>query len=225
MGELSRATGVPVPTIKFYLREGLLPAGELTSPNQARYGEEHARRLHLIRALTDVGGLPLASVAKVVEAVEDRGRPVHKLLGAAADTLVPTYEPEPDPATGERARALVEELIARRGWQVHADNPAARALTATAASVLTVGLGDYLDHLDEFAASAERVAEADLAFVARGDGPEDMVERVVAGTVLGDAMLAALRRLAQIDASARRYPQPAEAPAPDAPDAAETSSG
>lgn len=78
IGELSRASGVPVPTIKFYLREGLLPAGELTSPNQARYGEAHLRRLHLIRALTDVGGLPLASVGKVVEAVEDHERPVHK---------------------------------------------------------------------------------------------------------------------------------------------------
>ncbi|MFD9412398.1 MerR family transcriptional regulator [Streptomyces sp. NPDC059989] len=220
MGELSRATGVPVPTIKFYLREGLLPAGELTSPNQARYGEEHARRLHLIRALTDVGGLPLASVAKVVEAVEDRERPVHKLLGAAAGTLVPTYAPDPDPANSERARALVEELIARRGWQVHADDPAAVALTAAAASVLAVGLGDYLDSLDEFAASAERVAAADLSFVARGEGPEDMVERVVVGTVLGEAMLGALRRLAQVDASARLYPQSAADP-----DAAESSSG
>jgi DNA-binding transcriptional MerR regulator len=35
IGELSKVTGVPVPTIKYYLREGLLPAGELSSPNQA----------------------------------------------------------------------------------------------------------------------------------------------------------------------------------------------
>ena len=35
IAELSQTTGVPVPTIKYYLREGLLPAGELTSPNQA----------------------------------------------------------------------------------------------------------------------------------------------------------------------------------------------
>ena len=36
MAELSRRTGVPVPTIKYYLREGLLPPGERTSPNQAQ---------------------------------------------------------------------------------------------------------------------------------------------------------------------------------------------
>ena len=28
MSELSERTGVPVPTIKYYLREGLLPEGE-----------------------------------------------------------------------------------------------------------------------------------------------------------------------------------------------------
>ncbi|MBT2477684.1 MerR family transcriptional regulator [Streptomyces sp. ISL-94] len=220
MGELSRVSGVPVPTIKFYLREGLLPAGELTSPNQARYGEEHARRLHLIRALTDVGSLPLASVAKVLEAVDDRERPVHKLLGAASGTLTPVYAPDPDPANSERARALVADLIARRGWQVQADSAPAVALTAAASAVLAVGLGDYLDYLDEFAASAEQVAAADLSFVARAEAAEDKVERVVLGTVLGDAMLAALRRLAQVDASARRYPGPAGTP-----DAGEPTSG
>lgn len=71
---------------------------------------------------------------------------------------------------------------------------------------LSVGHGDRLDYLDEFAAAEERIAAADLAFVARRQRPEDLVERVVVGTVLGDAVLAALRRLAQVDASARRYP-------------------
>jgi DNA-binding transcriptional MerR regulator len=51
MAELSRASGIPVATIKFYLREQLLPAGERTGPNQSRYGEEHLRRLRLIRGL------------------------------------------------------------------------------------------------------------------------------------------------------------------------------
>ena len=41
MGELSRRSGVPIPTIKFYLREGLLPPGVATAANQADYDEEH----------------------------------------------------------------------------------------------------------------------------------------------------------------------------------------
>lgn len=214
MGELSRTTGIPVPTIKFYLREGLLPAGELTSPNQAHYEDRHVRRLHLIRALTEVGGLPLAAVGKVVEAVEDHEGPVHELLGAAARTIDLDYPQEADAVHREHARSLVEELIDRRGWQIRPDHPAAAALTSAAASFLAVGHGDYLDFLDEFAGASERIAAADLDYVALREQREDLVERVVVGTVLGDAMLAALRRLAQVDASARLFAEAPRHPAP-----------
>lgn len=44
MRELAECSGVPVATIKFYLRTGLLAPGERTSPNQARYTGEHVRR-------------------------------------------------------------------------------------------------------------------------------------------------------------------------------------
>ncbi|QEU82695.1 MerR family transcriptional regulator [Streptomyces subrutilus] len=112
VGELSRTTGVPVPTIKFHLREGLLPARESTSPNQARHGERHVRGRHLIRAFAAVGGLPLAAVGKVVEAVEDLDRPVRELLGAAPRTvdLVPaaTVGPRSGPETADRAASAPE---------------------------------------------------------------------------------------------------------------------
>ncbi|GFN02698.1 hypothetical protein Smic_12540 [Streptomyces microflavus] len=85
IGELSRRSGVPVPTIKFYVRERLLPAGELTSPNQADYGPDHERRLRLIRVLLEVGGLSLAAIAEVLEAADDPEQPVIRVLGRAAE--------------------------------------------------------------------------------------------------------------------------------------------
>lgn len=91
IGELSRRTGVPVPTIKYYVREGLLPPGELSSPNQASYDDGHERRLRLIRALLEVGGLSVAAIGDVLVAIDDKEQPVHKLLGAAAQRLVPEY--------------------------------------------------------------------------------------------------------------------------------------
>ncbi|RAC11977.1 MerR family transcriptional regulator, partial [Burkholderia multivorans] len=51
ISELSRRSDVPVATIKYYLREGLLPAGERTSATQAVYTDAHVNRLALIRAL------------------------------------------------------------------------------------------------------------------------------------------------------------------------------
>jgi DNA-binding transcriptional MerR regulator len=55
MAELSRSSGVPVATIKYYLREGLLPPGAATSATRAEYDEAHLRRLRLTRALEDPG--------------------------------------------------------------------------------------------------------------------------------------------------------------------------
>ncbi|MDH2392623.1 MerR family transcriptional regulator [Streptomyces sp. HNM0663] len=214
IGELSRRTGVPVPTIKYYVREGLLPAGELTSPNQASYGVAHERRLRLIRALLDVGGLSVAAIREVLSAVDAPGESVHKVLGAAADRMVPGYGPggtgadesegEPD-AELEAAREDVRELIARRGWDVDDRCPAAEALAGAVAALDRVGQSGYAEVLDAFAEAAEKVAQADIAYVKRRVALDDLVESVVIGTVVGDAMFAALRRLAHVDASAREF--------------------
>ena len=65
MAELSERSGVPVPTIKFYLREGLLPRGEARGATRAAYDVDHVRRLRLIRALVDGAGFGLDRVREV----------------------------------------------------------------------------------------------------------------------------------------------------------------
>ncbi|MFB4425716.1 MerR family transcriptional regulator [Streptomyces sp. QL37] len=215
IGELSRRSGVPVPTIKYYVREGLLPAGVLTSPNQARYDDGHERRLRLIRALLDVGGLSLSAIAEVLEAVDDPGQPVHKVLGAAAGRITPEGSEESE-GSGEEgpesaeAREAVAALLARRGWLVGADSPAGRSLAGVLAALRRAGHGGFVELLDVYADAAEPVAHADLDYVRRRVAREDLVESVVVGTVLGEAMFGALRRLAHVDASARAYQGGAE---------------
>jgi DNA-binding transcriptional MerR regulator len=204
IGELSRKTGVPVPTIKYYVREGLLPPGELTSPNQATYGEAHERRLHLIRALLDVGGMKVAEIADVLTAIDDPTRPLHKVLGAAADRLG-TAKNEHYDTESATAHAVVADLVSRRGWQTHESNPAAADLAKALAAMARLGHGAFAEVLDDYADAAEQVARADLAYVNRRPAVEDMVESVVIGTVLGEAVFSALRRLAHVDASAKLY--------------------
>ncbi|MCX4823977.1 MerR family transcriptional regulator [Streptomyces sp. NBC_01142] len=205
IGELSRRTGVPVPTIKYYVREGLLPAGRLTSPNQASYDDAHERRLRLIRALLEVGGLKVAAVAAVLAAIDDPGRSVHKVLGAATDRIVPRYGDSAQDEELEAAREEVSELIGRRGWRVDHDNPAAEALAGALAALEGVGHGEFTGLLDDYADAAEQVAGVDIAYVGRWAGRDDVVERAVIGTVLGDAVFASLRRLAHVDVSARAF--------------------
>ncbi|WP_170504980.1 MerR family transcriptional regulator [Ruegeria arenilitoris] len=61
IGELSRRTGVKVPTIRFYEDKGLLPKPERTAGNQRRYDTAVLNRLQFIRHGRDLG-LPLSDI-------------------------------------------------------------------------------------------------------------------------------------------------------------------
>lgn len=62
------------------------------------------------------------------------------------------------------------------------------------------------DTLRRWAEAADRIGEADLEAIGRLTGRERVAETALVATVLGDALLAALRRLAQESHSAARYP-------------------
>lgn len=55
IGDLSRRTGVKVPTIRYYESIGLLPAPARTEGGQRRYGADHLRRLAFVRHARDLG--------------------------------------------------------------------------------------------------------------------------------------------------------------------------
>jgi DNA-binding transcriptional MerR regulator len=204
MAELSRRTGVPVPTIKYYLREGLLPAGERTSPNQALYDEPHVRRLRMIRALVEVGGLSIAAVRDVLDAADSPDLPPFKVLGEVQDRLGPAH-PASDSEHWQTAQRQVEVLIQRHGWRADLASPPARALVAAMASLAELGREDLFGLADVYAEAVEKVAEIDVMSVSRGRGIEDLIEGVVIGTVIGEAIMVALRRMAHQHATARLF--------------------
>ena len=84
---LSAQTGIPVATIKFYLRENLLHEGIRTAATQAQYDESHVARLRLIRALLGPGGLSIAAAHRVIGAIEEPPESLHELLGVAATAV------------------------------------------------------------------------------------------------------------------------------------------
>jgi len=65
IGQMSRRTGVKVPTIRFYEQKGLLPEPERTAGNQRRYASAAVNRLSFIRHARDLG-LPLPDVAALI---------------------------------------------------------------------------------------------------------------------------------------------------------------
>jgi DNA-binding transcriptional MerR regulator len=204
IAELSKSGGTSIPSIKFYLREGLLPTGTATGKNQAEYAEAHVRRLRLIRALIDVGGLTVAAARDVLSAVDTTDLPDFFLMGVAHHALDRPARRDPDSPAWQAARQQVMDLVRERGWQVEDESPNFDRAADAVAAMRELDQEDLLACLPTYAEVAERVAgqEVDLV-IARGE-PARMVEGVVTGTILGEALLNAMRRLAQQDAAAKR---------------------
>lgn len=215
ISELSAASGVSVGTIKYYLREGLLPPGERTSRTSADYGAVHLERLRLIRALVEQGGLGIEAVRRVVAAVASPRPDRLDLLAAAQDAYVAARPPHRPGASGAgqdagRARAWLR----RRGWappdeRGPAEDPLTDRLEEAWAACERAGVELGEDLLDAYADAVEQLARADVASVPQD--PAAAVHRVVVGTVMTEPVLAVLRLLAQ-RAVAAGFGPPAQDP-------------
>jgi DNA-binding transcriptional MerR regulator len=69
IADLSRATGVSVRTIRYYLQQGLLPASGETGPG-AHYNQGHLDRLRLTKRL-QAEHLPLSEIRRRLEELSD----------------------------------------------------------------------------------------------------------------------------------------------------------
>lgn len=196
MAELSARSGVPIPTIRFYVREGLVPQGHLTSPNQATYDETHVRALKLVRTLVEVGGLPIARVREVLAHIAAKDGDLYSTIGGVQYALTPHREALDDQAM-QVARTTVRELIRTREWDVREDNPARESLAHALAMLDRLEQNDVAGKLDTYADTAANLAASEVAELLKRETVESMSEAVIAYDVLGDAMLSALRRLAQ----------------------------
>lgn len=209
ISDLSRRTGVPVATIKFYLRERLLPAGTPTGRNQAEYGEVHLRRLQLIRAFTTIGQLDLSSVRELLAAVEDDRLSLPELYQAVNGTLfqeVPTPIPRDELA---EARTEVATFVDALGWRMDPGSPSATRLAQVLATLQRLGCDCGIDLLAPYAEAAERVAIAELDLLPP-DGADADRAAAMARTILLAVAFVALRRIAQEHHAILRFgPAPA----------------
>jgi DNA-binding transcriptional MerR regulator len=136
MAQLSRSSGVPIATIKYYLREGLLPPGSAISATRAEYDGTHLRRLRLIRALVEIGEIPVAAIRTILGVVDDESASVHAMLGTVQYQLGPhPAGPAEDDPDWQAACREVDALIADRGWRIAPQAPARLLLAATLAAL------------------------------------------------------------------------------------------
>ncbi|KAA1423675.1 MerR family transcriptional regulator [Mumia zhuanghuii] len=194
ISELAAASGVAVPTIKYYLREGLLPPGRATSATQASYDESHLQRLRLVRSLVEVGGLPLAKVRAVLDVLAD---PAPAPYTAVSDALaaLPPYVVETPPFV--RATSALDEI----GLAYDPTSSAIAQLEAALAGLEAAGRPLDAAALGRYAAQIMVIARREVDAVEAQRDPEvpaelaDVVEDIVLGTILVEPVILALRRL------------------------------
>lgn len=207
ISELSRRSGAPVSTLKYYLREGLVHEGERLSGNQTDYDETHVQRVRLVRALLETGGLSIAAAKRVLSTL-DAGTPIAYTFEAAQHAMTDGRGPG---EASEASQQRVEELAAAQGWRTSSDNPGFGVAARVLDDFSAIGFEPSDAYLGAYAAAADLIARADLAALIGRQSPALIAELMVVGTVVGDALIAGLRRLAHQEATAELFPTPGDA--------------
>lgn len=219
ISDLSRETGVPTATIKFYLREGLLPPATVkTGRNMAYYDRTFVDRIRFIKELQQKRFLPL----EVIRAVLNRDESV--ISPHEVDTLVgiegkfyeeiryaPGIAPVPYDAVPERfgiSLASVDSciemgvltLMVRDGVR-YFEGDDVRMLENFAAlreAGLTSELLPYAQTMPAYVEAIGKLVAEELKFFTRGVignvDDADVPQLALAGMKLGEKLIGLLRR-------------------------------
>ncbi len=209
IGELSRLSGVPIGTIKYYLREGLLPPGQATAKTQALYDVAHLRRLRVVGVLADVGKLSIAQIREIATQIDGgdaSGRAElaqvvgYALTSARRTTATTTPEPDVEEQSEQdvalrSARAATDAFVDTLGFQVDPAAPARADLAEALLALRELGVADdpivFYDH----ARLAYELAEIEISVSAPIKDPAASVEAITVGSVIFGAAFLALRRM------------------------------
>ncbi|HNU10892.1 MAG TPA: Cd(II)/Pb(II)-responsive transcriptional regulator [Rubrivivax sp.] len=138
IGDLARATGTPVQTIRFYEQQGLLPPPQRAQNNYRVYTAAHVERLAFIRQCRNLD-MTLDEIRMLLALRDDPGPDcgeVNALLdehiGHVAERIRELRALERD-LRALRARCVVPHAVAECGILQQLDSAAAAAPTTTTA--------------------------------------------------------------------------------------------
>lgn len=104
IGDLSRSSGVKIPTIRYYEQMGLLSHSERSVGNQRRYTDEERERLTFIRHARNLG-LSIEAIRELIQLSQHLERPCRDADRIAAERLADVR------SKIKRLTKLEEELV------------------------------------------------------------------------------------------------------------------
>jgi DNA-binding transcriptional MerR regulator len=201
LGELSEQTGISPASIKFYLREGLLDAGERINPTRAAYGEKHVQRLQMIQVLRTSIGLGLEDIRRIIDASAGADTSQEQRLALLETLQSVVLGLEAGKPGGSTAG---DGLIRDMKWpDVRSDARDAvdRQLTAMEA----LGAAVEPRTLAAYARAADAIADAQLSYSDTQGSVEDLIITAAIGMHTHTQLIVKLVGLAQASHSIRRY--------------------
>lgn len=199
--ELSQRTGVPPASIKFYLREGLLPAGQAITATRARYSPQHASRLELIQALRRVVGLNIAQIRKLLKLADD-GVPRLELLAAVQRTVLRLDEVGTE--HGDIRTPAGDAVVRLRNWP-DAPSDARNALNAHVALMDSLNIPVTTELLDAYSKALDTIADLDIAATTAPDDVNRLIMTAAVGMHMHSQLVLKLLAFAQASHAIRRY--------------------
>jgi DNA-binding transcriptional MerR regulator len=193
VSELAQRADVPLATVKYYLREHLLHAGETTGPRRAEYDDSHLRRLRVLRLLREVGGVPVTSLRQIADALDDESRSVHDVMTMVADVITAGPSITADPESLD----MVDEVLDAMGWCGIRAESMDRLRLAALVSLLN-GPGPLAASalvLTFYAGLADQLARAEVALVDDTAERSELLEQMVTGSVVYGQVFELLRQL------------------------------
>jgi DNA-binding transcriptional MerR regulator len=199
--ELSERTGVSPASIKFYLREGLLPAGRSVHATRAEYSEQHVSRLELIQALRRVVGLNIAQIGSLLRMADD-GVPRLELLASVQRTVLGLNEVST--AQGDLRTPGGDAVVRTRNWP-DVPSDARNSLNAHLARMESLGVRVPGDLLDAYSQAVDAIAAVDISATTAPDDVNELIMTAAVGMHLHGQLVLNLLALAQASHAIRRY--------------------
>lgn len=204
ISELAERSGATVATIKYYLREGLLPPGSKVAERRAEYGDRHVARLRLLRVLRDVGDIPVSDLKQVVDAIDNESLSTHEMNGAAYDALA-----RPSGAVSAEMRVLAAQVVQEAGWtHVRPESPALDHLAGLLGVVVDLSAMFDMNHAATYLGLIDSLAAYEVSRLDAAERVEDrdaVVQQMVIGQVVFGQLLLSLRRIGHEHHSALRF--------------------
>jgi DNA-binding transcriptional MerR regulator len=199
--ELSERTGISPASIKFYLREGLLPAGRTVHATRAEYSLQHVSRLELIQALRRVVGLNIAQIGNLLKLADD-GVPRLELLAAVQRTVLRLDEMGTD--HGDMRTPEGDAVVHFRNWP-DVPSDARNALNAHLARMEGLGVPVAAELLDAYSQALDTIADFDITATTAPDDVNQLILTAAVGMHLHGQLVLKLLALAQASHAIRKY--------------------